>query len=118
AGGAHAAARIVSADALAPRNSVRRVSPPPLRTQRPSPSTTGVPSPQLGAPQSAGAQCDGGFAVSSGLTILPLMAALPNVSDLRVVERADRLELLPEIGDQLRLRRPRHGYQRDQPLRR
>src|SRR5262249_20896235 len=77
--GAHAAARIVSAEALALRSSVRRVRPPPSSTQRPLPSTTGTATPQLGAPQSAGPQCEGGFAVRSGLTILPAMPCLPTL---------------------------------------
>src|SRR5690349_1349476 len=68
--GPHAAATsVVSAAPLAPLSNVRR-SMERSSTQRPSPMTTGAAAPELGA-QSDGPQCDGGFAVSSGLIILP-----------------------------------------------
>ena len=65
--------------------------------------------PELGA-QSDGPQCDGGLAVSNGLTILPPIAL--NL----LVQRADCFELLPEIGNELRLVDTRHRHERDQPL--
>ena len=88
--GAHAATSAVNAAPLAPLSSVRRLS-PPSRTQRPPPTTTGAVAPELGA-QSEGPQCDGGFAISSGLTILPAMVPTS------VLECAHGGELLAEIG--------------------
>ena len=100
----------VSAARWRPASRVRRRGRRRRAPSGPSPTrpTWSVVSPATRGGQSAGPQCDGGFAVSSGLMILPAMPLLTVGCTCYASSSAPTASsCCPRLGHQLRLARPR-----------